>query len=141
MIKQRTFQTNMLNMLVTSQQNTIDCIMNNQTTLQQTLQAQLNIFELSMKQQALQSPPIPGPEILADSDLLTLAPSALVLPTSTTRPIDNTHLPTTIYIRNNALLPYSKSYIRPFSISLISSRRPHNQIDEVVFKNLASLSN
>jgi hypothetical protein len=37
MIKQRTFQTNMLNMLVTSQQNTIDCIMNNQATLQQTL--------------------------------------------------------------------------------------------------------
>jgi hypothetical protein len=141
MINQRTFQTNMSNMLVTSQQNTIDCIMNNQATLQQTLQAQLNLFELSTEQQALRSPPmLLDPEILADSDLLTLAPSALVLPTSTTSSIDNIHLPTTIYICNHALPPYSKTYTRPFSISLISSRRTHNQID-VVFKNLASLSN
>jgi hypothetical protein len=81
MINQRTFQTNMLNMLVTSQQNTIDCIMNNQATLQQTLQAQLNLFELSIEQQALPSPPmLPDSEILTDSDLPTLAPSALAAP-------------------------------------------------------------
>ena len=131
-------------MLVTSQQNTIDCILNKQATLQRTLQ--LNLFKFSMEQQALQSPPmLPDPEILADSDLLPLAPSTIpapsgsdLLPTSTTCPIDNTHLPTTIYIRNHALRRYPKT--------LISSRHPHNQtikchVFDIVFKNLAWLSN
>jgi hypothetical protein len=73
MVNMQNFQ---INMLVASQQDMIDCIMNNQATLLQALQTQINVFDLSVEQQALQSlPTLPGPKILANLDSLS-APSS-----------------------------------------------------------------
>jgi len=104
MINMQTFQTNMANTVII-------CIMNYQATFQQALQAQFNLFELSMEQQILANSPI--------LNGLETTPSCLDNPpaSTVTYPVD-TKSATKPYTCNRTRYPPSTMSTRYISINI-----------------------